>query len=494
MRNRFTGAFNALNSTDFTRLVPFLLLAVAFFALRLPWVGYGHGTDPDAWRVAMTARYLLDTGDYFPSRLPGNPLHELVMTLFIPGGWIATKIATAIASLVGVWLFARIVNALEVPHRGLLVIVFAFAPLLVINSIATMDYMWTLTFVLGAYYSLITRRPVLGGVLLGLSVGFRLQAGILALPLTYLLWRQGRRDEVLPFWLATGGAALIAFAPVLVVYGTSFFNYYDAPVGYQDVLRLLGKEALGVLGALGVLAGIVLSLRHFARLPKDVLSDAHVGVWVGTIVLFFASFSNLPHEVAYLIPVFPFGFLLLARYFTRTAMAVSVAAIVLAGFVDVTTPGSGISPSALRTATVGRGLLLSNADTMSGQQGYVEQILDNPIPQHSVVVTGFIFPQLVIREGDRLDARILQHDYDAIAMLSDRGEAVDEANDIRYVWLLTYDTFDALHARGYDFFLVPDAGGGTYALYDYRLTLFGATLLNLDSGPSVGEGQAGTDR
>src|SRR5690606_29302162 len=68
MRQRLLRLFDQLQGTDFTRTRPFVWLAVAFFAVRLPFVGYGHGTDPDAWRVAMTARYLLETGDYFPSR------------------------------------------------------------------------------------------------------------------------------------------------------------------------------------------------------------------------------------------------------------------------------------------------------------------------------------------------------------------------------------------------------------------------------------------
>jgi len=494
MQQRLARGFDQLCSLDFTRALPFAVLAVVFFAVRLPWAGYGHGTDPDAWRVALTARYLLDTGDYFPSRLPGNPLHELTMAVFISGGWVATNVATAVASLAGVWLFGRIVSALDVPNRGLLVIGFAFTPLLIINSISTMDYMWTLTLLLGAYYAVMTGRPVLAGVILGMAVGFRLQAIIVALPLTYLLWRQDRRAELAPFWLATGGTALLAFAPVLVVYGTRFFNYYDAAVWYEDVLRLLGKEALGVSGALGVLAGVALSIRRFARLPRDVLTQPHVGVWLAVIVLYFASFSRLPHEIAYLIPVFPFAYLMLGRYFTRQALAVAIGAILLAGVVDVSSPGTRVNLDSLRYAHVGQGLLLSNADTMSGQRRFVEQIVDNDIPGHSVVLTGFIFPQLIVREGDRLDLRVLQHDYEAIAMLSDRGEAVDEARDIRFVWLLRYDTFSTLQAQGYDVFLVPDAGGGTYALYEYRPTIFGARLLNLDFGPSVAEGQAGTDR
>src|SRR3990170_2923401 len=115
-------ALDRLLETDFTRPLPFAILAVLYFALRAPFLDYGHGTDPDAWRVALTAHHLLDTGDYFPSRLPGNPLHELAVTIFIPGGWLATNLATAFISLAGVYLFARLVDHFRLPGAGVLTI------------------------------------------------------------------------------------------------------------------------------------------------------------------------------------------------------------------------------------------------------------------------------------------------------------------------------------------------------------------------------------
>ncbi|HEX5368353.1 MAG TPA: hypothetical protein VFY10_02960, partial [Dehalococcoidia bacterium] len=75
LATRTRTAFERLTDTDFTLLRPFAWLTLAFFAVRLPFVDFGHGTDPDAWRVALTAHHLLDTGQYYPSRLPGNPLH-----------------------------------------------------------------------------------------------------------------------------------------------------------------------------------------------------------------------------------------------------------------------------------------------------------------------------------------------------------------------------------------------------------------------------------
>jgi hypothetical protein len=479
-------------ATDLTRPLPFVILAVVFFLVRLPYVNYGHGTDPDAWRVALTAHHLLETGDYYPSRLPGNPLHELVTTIFIPGGWIATNIATAAVSLLGVYVFARIVKLHALQDPAVLVVGFAFAPLLLINSISTMDYMWALTAMLGAYYCQQTGRPVWAGILVGCTVGFRLQGILIWAPVAYLAWRAGRKQDIPAITVAAAGTILLAYSPVLVVYGLRFFNYYDATVGYQDVLRLLGKEALGVIGGIGVLLGTAMSLRRLRHLGSDLRLDPAVGAWVLLIVLYFVSFSRLPHEIAYLIPVFPFGFLLMGRYFSRAALGIAVGGILLAGVVDFTTPNEGLS---LTAVTVGKGLVLSNAETMAAQHHFVKEIMAADVPDGSVVMTGFIFPQLAVRERGRLHDRILEHDYEAISMLSDRGEAVDQARNIRYVWLVNYPAFEALRSQGYSMFMVPDALGSTVALYEYRPTLFGAMFLGLEQpSPTISTGTGGTDR
>ncbi len=220
-----------------------------------------------------------------------------------------------------------------------------------------------------------------------------------------------------------------------------------------------------------------------------------MAVWCAVIFVYFATFSRLPHEIAYLIPVFPFGMLIMARYFKPIALVIAVAGILFAGVIDVTTASDAVDLSALRTASIGRGLIFSNVQTMDQQHEFVNEILNDNVPDHSVVLSGFIFPQLAIRGRDHLKDEILQKDYGAISMLSDRGEAVDTQHDIRYVWLLTYDTFSALRDQGYSFFMVPDAIGGTAALYDYRPMLFGATFLELQQkAPTTGKGTADTHR
>jgi hypothetical protein len=135
---------------DFTQPLAFAALSLAFILSRIPWLDKGYGTDPDAWRVALTADYLRDTGQYYPSRLPGYPLHELVTAGIgtIREGWVWTNLSTVIISLAGVYIFAALTKKLELPNRGVLALGFAFAPLLWINSSMTIDYMWALTFLM----------------------------------------------------------------------------------------------------------------------------------------------------------------------------------------------------------------------------------------------------------------------------------------------------------------------------------------------------------
>jgi hypothetical protein len=480
---------------DFTRPLAFLALSLVYVGSRIPWLDMGYGTDPDAWRVALAADYLLSKGEYLPSRLPGYPLHEFVTVPLVREGWVWTNLSTVFISLVGVYLFARILNVLNLQGRGILTIAFAFAPLLWINSVMTIDYMWALTFIMGAYLALLYKQPTIGGIALGVAAGFRFTSLIMAVPFILLFLRSGQRPSVRPFLVATMLMTIAAYLPVLRVYGLAVANFYDAKVPVLNVLRLLGKDALGVFGAMAVLVGLVVSARRLARLPRDSLSDAHVLTWVSVIVLYFLTFSRLPHEVAYLLPVFPFGFFLMSRYFQRTVLVGVASVIVLAGFVDITSPGAEINRETFANANIGAGMLFSDLDTLRNQMDFAEELAEQEIPPHSVVLTGFIFPEFAVLNWERLEFGILDRDYDAVSMLSDRGEAVDKERDVRYVWLLEWENFRKLRNSGYSFYYVHDAAVSTAYLFDYRPAYFGAkTLMLLRGSPSTGAGAAETER
>jgi len=500
--------FERLCDLDFTTPVAFAALAGAYLASRLVFLDFGYGTDPDAWRVALTGEYLLREGDYYPSRLPGYPLHEFVTTAtmwtgsFLDNPWVLTNLTTVAVSLAGVYLFAMLARKLDLPNAGLLTLGFAFAPLLWINSVMTMDYMWALTFLLAAYLAILYRSPTAAGLALGVAAGFRLTS-LFMLPVFWvLLVRTGSREHLRTVTFTALAITLGAYTLALMDYGLNVLNFYDEPVQYQEFIKRLGKDGLGIVGGLALIVALALSAKRLRRFPADLVRDPQVLTWAATIAIFFVSYMRLPHEIAYLIPLFPFGYFLMARYMSRAVLAMALAVIVLAGFVDITSPDDkiGITSETFTSSRIGRGMMLSNFETLRNQRDFADElreltVTNEQIERPAVIVVGFIYPQLVMRYQDELRIGLLHEDLEAISQLSDKGLARDETNQLEYVWLLDFDDFQAFQDEGKSIYYTADAATSNLAVYGYRLGYFGGLELPLSrDNPSLGEGTADTDR
>ncbi len=494
------GVIERAFSFDLSQPLAFIALALAYVASRAPFINIGYGTDPDAWRMALSGYWLWDHHEFYPSRLPGYPVPELASAAVIKGGWLATNSLTLAVSLLGLWFFARIVVKLELPNRALLVTGFAFTPLLWINSMTTMDYMWALTFLLGCYYLLLGGHVSTAGMLLGLAAASRTTSILFFIPFAIYIVRDGRRDDLRDFAVWSIAVPMLAFVPIVWKYGPDFLSFYDAKVGYLSVLRLLAKDCLGLLGSTAVLIAAVVSLPRLTRLPGDVMRDKNVSVWIAAIGIAVLVFLRLPHESAYLIPLYPFGFFLMARYFGRYVLAGALAAILLAGFVDIGTRGEELNAQALRHARIGQGLVLSNRSTMKTQLSFSRELAKLEFPEHSVVMIGFSYPQFAVLNRDRLEIDILAKDSSSVSQLSDKGKAVDRSRNVTYVWLLDYKEFGKYISQHYPIYYTQDAGRSTNSLYHFRPGLYNkpgtteVTMIDLGRGPSGSSGAARTDR
>jgi len=485
---------NRIFEFDFSRPLAFALLALAFVASRVPFVDNGYGTKPDAWRIALSGYWLWDHHEFYPSRLPGYPVPEFAYAAVIKGGWVATNSLTIAVSLLGLWFFANIVRELKLPNPALLVVGFAFQPLLWINSMNTMDYAWALTFILGAYYFLITEETGFAGLMLGLAIGSRLPSAVMLVPFAVYLVRDDRLDELRDFLVWTIVVPMVAFLPIIWKYGPGFLNFYDAKIGLRTVIRLLAKDSVGLLGTVGIGLGVLLSLPRLVKLPRDFVRDKHVMTWVLAIVAVVFVFSRLPHEAAYLIPLFPFAFLVVGRYFSRWVLAGTIAMMLMASFVDLTTTNHEVSVQSFNDLRLGQGMLLSNRDTQNAQLAYTRGIQSHDLPDNSVISIGFLYPQFAVLNRHRLKLGILRDDTSSISQLTDRGKAEDVAHRRTFVWLLDYPDFEKFKKQGVSFLYTQDAGISTAALYGYRLGVLGGTVLDLGRTPSGAGGTARTDR
>lgn len=448
---RLHRAWRRLSTTDFTSRRPALLLVVLFLATRAPMVNRGYGADADAWRVAITARWLWAHGEYLPSRLPGYPLHELSAALLIWGGWLATNIATMLVSLAGVLLFAALVRFHRLPAPGLLTITFAFTPLLWNNSTVTMDYNWGLTFVLAAYLALSRERYLFAGLLLGLAAGFRPTSAAFIGPFLLPVLRERRLADAMRmagFFLLT---AAVAFAPEWSRYGTRMFGFADFRPPWGQFARTFGVEAAGLMTA-GVLGLIwLLSMPRLVRVPRLVRRDSHLAVWCTGMLVIVALVLRLPLEEGYLVSAVPFFLLVMGRLFHPMLLAAACLVIVLGGFIDIHTASQKgwKSPAAILQLRPQPGRVLVDYRLRGQRMQVVREARAYPLPDHSALTMGYYYPMMVELFHDELTLRFREDlDPRIVGPLTDITEAVDSRGRA-YVWLLNERQVRAYRRQGF---------------------------------------------
>ncbi len=410
----------------------FLLLLLLVAATRLPFIGFGYGSDADAWRVAATAYRLAESGAYRVSRFPGFPLYELLVTPFVAAGGSLLANATSIAAMILLLLvWRRIVR--NASHPGLLMLCLAFTPILWKNSATTMDYLWSLLFLLlsferlGSTERLSLSSVAAAGALLGIAAGFRPTNAVMAVPLLLMLRGTGTSPRSVTVFLGAAVlTAVLAFLPPLVTYGPSAWYELtrrataDIAFGTTERLLLFSYRSTYLLGPPAVLAAGVVFWRARPRVAHDLHAGDPVVVarWTGVLaplILYFV----FPLEREYLIPLVPFLLLLIDRYAGRTAMAVVLAAVVSMAFVtpDVIrhqglrgVPGFNVHAGVLADAVVRSKQILKRRTilghlsapspalvmTGSGPEAWVE----NPLLQPDTAAFWRSFDEVVVRRRD----------------------------------------------------------------------------------------------
>jgi hypothetical protein len=306
---------------------PSVFLAVALVS-RLPLLGWGYGSDDDAWRNAVAGVHMRAVGHYVPSRVPGFPVFETIVAALVPWGPVATNGAAILTGLVAVALFLRLTGQLRLQSPRWLAFGFAFGGAMWVATGQTMDYAFGIAFLLGAYLALLTRRHLLAGVLLAFAAGCRISNGALVVSAALLLMsRRERLRAWVEFGAAFGIVAALLFVPVALSPSIGDLRPHAAyHIGHAHVnaansvkvLRAALVFCLGKLGTitlvLGLASAILMALfRRRRSLRAGSEQRGAVAFELSAVGLIVAMFMLVPYESAYLLPGLPFAMFLFGR-------------------------------------------------------------------------------------------------------------------------------------------------------------------------------------
>ncbi len=369
----------------------FLFVSVIVFLSRDPFLNAGYGIDPDAWRIAITARNIATSVEYSASRLPGYPIQEIVCSLIWKGGPFALNGATAFLSSLGVGFFALSLKTLGYKNYICASLALAFTPVIFKNSTNSMDYMWALAFILASLYYILVKKSLIAGIFLGMAIGCRITSGAMIIPLSLLLVQGGRKYNVwhiARFSLATCFVGTAAFVPVFLKYGWGFLTFceYNYPSAIT-IFRTSTDEVWGKLGLVAILTAVIPSIfkritRSNAPMPTPV-SRLQIIAWVLIICIYLFAFIRLPSESGYLIPIVPFVILLLGSFLTQKCFIFVCIALICSPFISICRSGI-CSP------------IFVEHSTRIEKMKYIEQILlrANGVSGKNIIIAGTWLPQI----------------------------------------------------------------------------------------------------
>lgn len=347
---------------DLTKLPAVVYLTLLFLISRVPFIALGFSaftnpTDQDVLAVVNSAYLLRYEHVYAVSRFPGYPFYEIINSLLIGGGWIFTNIATAVASFISLMLFGKILNLFEIKNKALLLLTFAFIPVIWINSTITMDYMWALMFILLACLFVFTGRYQLAGISMGFAIGTRFTSAFMILPVVlWLLSEKVNRRRILIFISTTAGTAVLLFLPVIYRYKLDFFQgsgfLYTTPVGKSisiavgSFLSALSNMVMELFGIAALAVLIFFAILTVKNKPIHSPERSHLlnFCWL-TMVIFIILYFIFPYKVAYLIPIVPWGLIALNEKLEKKFTIIICILLLMNSAVSVKIASDDVKPS-----------------------------------------------------------------------------------------------------------------------------------------------------
>lgn len=463
-----------------------IMVVMLIGLMTIPHLVIGYGMDADAVRSVKAAEELLTTGSYIPSRLPGNPLFEYLLTIITPwGGHIASNLFVFALYVVGIGAFSFLVRRRD--DRWIIVSLFALTPLLLVNAVTTMDYIPGLALMLLCYAFATKKRYVLAPIFLGLSIGFRLSNAVFLVPLIiYLVGERQGLYAIIRFSVISMLLGLAFYIPILMEVGPEMFlirnsytlQSYLLSVSYRGLMLIGPVATIGLL--LFVLANrqkIILSCKEnlLSKSPSFVLE-------VTTILAFTLLFLLHPDETAYLIPVIAFAYLVVSRWLPKKQLIVLGVLIIAFAFFTVELKG-GDSGARTITFKPAWGVVVRDYLGRTAIAQLREGIGQFDLSDRAVVLTGmgpaltYENDSLVRSNYNDISPRLLEEgitDISNIHRLSER--------DVYLLYGISRENVALLQEDGYTVYMfseyAPSVAINGYGYYPHRIGVIMLNVLN----------------
>lgn len=300
--------------------LPLLLLIT--LVTRLLFIFDGYGVEEDSWGLVVNSFEMHGSGHYVASRFPGHPFQEYLYSYIYNAPAWAYNSLSVLMSMAAVGFFYLALKKMQLSTAFWAALMLCFTPVFFISGTYTIDFAWSLAFIMASFYFLLDRKFFLSGIMLAMATSCRITSEAFLLPWIILLysrldfnaWVRNSLKLALP-------AIVFGFAwyiPAYLNYGSAFFDYSDQ-FPYPSLPKVIYKASIGVFGLIGLFLFAVFSIPAINALRKKELqpltlfyTERMLLASVTVIVLMILSYLRLPQKSGYLVPLIPFVILFFA--------------------------------------------------------------------------------------------------------------------------------------------------------------------------------------
>lgn len=172
---KYLSIFNNISNTR----VFFVAVALGYLALSL----FGYGTDSDTYRIIHSGQKLILNGVYVPSRFQGALIPEIVIGITsLLGGFVLSNLVSVILGILSLYIFFNFLLSITNAEKAILTVALVgLNPHYIIASTTSMDYIYSIFFILLGFTLLQKRSYFIASVVVAFAISSRLSNSLIVL-------------------------------------------------------------------------------------------------------------------------------------------------------------------------------------------------------------------------------------------------------------------------------------------------------------------------
>ena len=291
---------------------PVLFALLVIYVILGLW---GYGNDYDTYAMISSGRDMFLNGHYHYSRGPGNFVPEMIIGgASLIGGFYLTNFISALLGIGTLFLIWKLIkDFLSGFYSTFTILLIGLNPWFVISSSSSMDYVYSLFFVMAGITMLSRRQVYWAPVFFSLAVSSRLSCiiiiGIIYLYYLYIRFSRNEISETARIFVSgilTLILSVLFFVPSYIA-ANHTFKFMEYGIGAWDLFGFISRivyKHIYLIGLLPTLFLVAVTIIHVLKSGIKFKSTALINTGIVIILLMELLFIKIPVEISYLLPQF----------------------------------------------------------------------------------------------------------------------------------------------------------------------------------------------